>query len=197
MTYRLSDGVLEVRTRIDNLSREPMPVAIGFHPYFQLTDSVRNDWTLDVGARTHWLLAANKTPTGQTEPADTFFEGDRHAVPLSRFATRPIDEVFSDLERDAQGRGRVTVKGVKQSLTVTLGPKFRTVLVFTTVPGPPPGGGGQGGGAPRAAMRSRSRRHRRRSAPVRPCPSAPGTPARRRPIAGSWRWSRWRASVIP
>jgi aldose 1-epimerase len=57
MTYRLADGELEVRTRIDNLSREPMPVAIGFHPYFQLTDSVRDDWTLDVGARTHWLLA--------------------------------------------------------------------------------------------------------------------------------------------
>jgi aldose 1-epimerase len=62
-------------------------------------------------------------------------------VPLSRFATRPIDEVFSDLDRDAQGRGKVTVKGVKQSLTVSVGPKFKTVLVFTTVPGPPAGGG--------------------------------------------------------
>src|SRR5262245_51678688 len=35
MTYRLTDGVLEVKTRIENLSTEPMPVAIGFHPYFQ------------------------------------------------------------------------------------------------------------------------------------------------------------------
>jgi aldose 1-epimerase len=32
MTYRLQDGVLEVQTRIENLSIEPMPVAIGFHP---------------------------------------------------------------------------------------------------------------------------------------------------------------------
>ena len=147
MTYRLADGTLEVRTRIDNLSREPMPVAIGFHPYFQLTDSVRNDWTLDVGARTHWLLSPTKIPTGQTEPADAFFEGDRHAVPLGRFATRSIDDVFSDLDRDAQGRGRITVKGMKQSLTVAVGPKFRTLLVFTTAPGPQPGAGGGGGGA--------------------------------------------------
>ena len=34
MTHRLRDGVLEVSTRIDNLSVEPMPVVIGFHPLF-------------------------------------------------------------------------------------------------------------------------------------------------------------------
>jgi len=135
MTYRLVGGVLEVRTRIDNLSNEPMPVAIGFHPYFQLTDSVRNDWTLNVGAKTHWLLAPNKTPTGETEPAAAFFGGDPHKVPLQRFATRPIDEVFSDLERDAQGNARVTMTGKEQSVTVRLGPKFKTVLVYSTVPG--------------------------------------------------------------
>ncbi len=39
MTYRLSDGTLEVETMIANMSAEPMPVSIGFHPYFQLTDS--------------------------------------------------------------------------------------------------------------------------------------------------------------
>ena len=42
MTYRVQDGMLEVRTRIDSLSDERMPVAIGFHPYFQLTDSPRD-----------------------------------------------------------------------------------------------------------------------------------------------------------
>ena len=33
--------------------REPMPVAIGFHPYFRLTDSPRDEWTLSMDARTH------------------------------------------------------------------------------------------------------------------------------------------------
>src|SRR5262245_57762983 len=65
MTYRLMDGVLEVKTTIENLSAEPMPVAIGFHPYFQLTDSTREDWVLSIGAKTHWLLAQNKIPTGE------------------------------------------------------------------------------------------------------------------------------------
>ena len=51
MTYRLQDGVLQVTTKIANLSTDPMPVAIGFHPYFQLTDSKREDWTVSVGAQ--------------------------------------------------------------------------------------------------------------------------------------------------
>ena len=63
----------EVQTTIVNLSTDPMPVAIGFHPYFQLTDSFRDEWTLSVGARTHWLLTANTVPTGATEPIERFF----------------------------------------------------------------------------------------------------------------------------
>jgi aldose 1-epimerase len=63
MTYRLSDGTLEVETSIANMSAEPMPVSIGFHPYFQLTDSPRDEWTISVGARTHWKLMPNKLPT--------------------------------------------------------------------------------------------------------------------------------------
>lgn len=148
MTYRLAEGTMEVRTRIDNLANEPMPVGIGFHPYFTLPEGGRNDWTIDVGARTHWKLSETKIPTGETQPADVFFEGDRRNVPLSRFATRLIDDVFSDLDRDAQGRGKVTVKNGKQSLTVTVGPNYKTMLVYSTVPPQPnaaPGGGGGGG----------------------------------------------------
>src|SRR3954451_5689999 len=52
MTYRLQNGVLEVATLIRNMAAEPMPVAIGFHPYFRLADSPRDDWTISVGART-------------------------------------------------------------------------------------------------------------------------------------------------
>src|SRR5262245_28846917 len=36
ITHRLQDGILEVETAIVNMSAEPMPIAIGFHPYYQL-----------------------------------------------------------------------------------------------------------------------------------------------------------------
>jgi aldose 1-epimerase len=72
MTYRVQDGALEVHTRIDSLSDERMPVAIGFHPYFQLTDSPREDWRIAIGAKTHWKLEPRKLPTGETEPITQF-----------------------------------------------------------------------------------------------------------------------------
>jgi aldose 1-epimerase len=148
MTYRLADGVLEVRTQIENLSVEPMPVAIGFHPYFQLTDSAREDWVLSIGAKAHWLLADNKIPTGETEPADKFFP-DRKAVPLKDF---DLDHVFGDLDRDAQGRALMSVKGKTQQLDVLLGPNYRSIVLYSPNPANARGGGGRGGrGGPPAA----------------------------------------------
>ena len=147
MTYKLSGGVLEVRTKIDNLSAVPMPVAIGFHPYFALTDSVRNDWVLNAPLKSHWLLSDIKVPSGEIEPSETFFGGDSHSVPLSRFATKGIDDVFSDIERDDQGRGTISIQGAHQSISLTVGPKFRSIVLFSTVPAPPGGGGGRGGAA--------------------------------------------------
>jgi aldose 1-epimerase len=151
MTYRLANGAMEVHTRLDNQSAEPMPVAIGFHPYFALTDSVRKDWTLSAPLKKHWLLTDTKVPTGQTEPAENFFGGDPHAVPLSRFADKPIDDVFSDIERDAKGRGTITFKGASQSISLTAGPNFKGFVLFSTVPMPPNAGRGGAGRGPAAA----------------------------------------------
>jgi aldose 1-epimerase len=131
MTYRLQDGILEVRTRISNLSGEPMPVAIGFHPYFQLTDSRRDDWTISVGARTHWLLAPNKIPTGATEPIERLFD----APSATALRDRVLDDVFSDLVRDSRGRATISVAGRSQRLAVTLGPNYRAAVVWAPTPG--------------------------------------------------------------
>jgi aldose 1-epimerase len=145
MTYRLEDGVLEVRTKIENLSTEPMPVAIGFHPYFQLTDSTRADWTLSIAAKTQWLLADNKIPSGETQPIEKFFP-DPKAVPLKDF---DLDHVFGDLERDAQGRAVMSVKGKTQQLDVILGPNYRSIVLYSPNPANARGGGGgRGRGAP-------------------------------------------------
>ncbi len=103
MTYRLQGGLLEVRTRIENLLSEPMPVSVGFHPYFQLTDSTRDDWTISVGARTHWVLAQpTKLPTGETQPITHVF-ADPAAAPLK---DHDLDHVFGDLVRDSSGGAR-------------------------------------------------------------------------------------------
>jgi aldose 1-epimerase len=127
MTYRMQQGVLEVQTTITNLSGEPMPVAIGFHPYYQLSDSPRDDWTISVAARTHWLLAANKIPTGDTEPIARIFPQPASTT----LRGYDLDDVFSDLDRDAQGRATMSVAGKSQRLDVMLGPNFRSVVIWS------------------------------------------------------------------
>ena len=51
MTHRLQNGALAVTTTIENLSAQPMPLSIGFHPYFQLPGSDRSEWVVSVPAR--------------------------------------------------------------------------------------------------------------------------------------------------
>lgn len=127
MTYRVQDGALEVRTRIDSLSDEPIPVAIGFHPYFQLTDSPREEWRLSVAAKTHWLLDERKLPTGQTQPIAGILPDPKNV--LVKDVT--LDDIFTDLGRDEQGRATMSLIGRKQQLDVVVGPKFRTILVLS------------------------------------------------------------------
>ncbi|MEO5739888.1 MAG: aldose 1-epimerase, partial [Vicinamibacterales bacterium] len=130
MTHRLRDGVLEVATRIDNLSIEPMPVAIGFHPFFQLTDSPRDEWTMSVAARTHWQVSDAKMPSGVTQPIDKFF-ADPAAVQL---APLELDDVFSDLVRDARGQATMSLRGTTQRLDVVLGANYRAVVIYAPKP---------------------------------------------------------------
>jgi aldose 1-epimerase len=133
ITHRLRNGVLEVATAIHNMSAEPMPVAIGFHPYFQLTDSRRDEWTLSIGARTHWLLAPTKVPTGATQPIDRLFPNPR-AVALRDY---DLDDVFGDLTRDPSGRAVMAVRGKTQKIEVMLGRRWRSAVVWAPKPNAP------------------------------------------------------------
>ena len=137
MTYTLREGVMQVTTRIHNLSHDPMPVAIGFHPYFQLTDSTRDEWTISVGAKTHWLLDSNKVPTGETQPIESFFP-DPKVIPLKDF---DLDHVFGDLVRDGSGQAVMTLKGKAQQLDVAVGPNYRAMVIYAPKPVPPAAGG--------------------------------------------------------
>jgi aldose 1-epimerase len=139
MTYRLSDGVLEVKLKLHNLSTEPMPVSIGFHPYYQLTDSPREDWTIAIGAKKQWLLNSDKIPTGETAPIEQMF-ADSNRIALKDY---DFDHVFGDLIRDRNGRALMRVKGKSQQLDVLFGAKYGASVVYSPKPNPanPPSNG--------------------------------------------------------
>lgn len=129
MTYRLQDGVLEVWTKVTNHSVDPMPVSLGYHPYYQLTDSPREEWTVSIPARARWLLSYQKVPTGVTEPTDKFFPGGKGTL-----KDYNLDDVFSDLVRDPQGRATVTLKGRKQQLDIIQGPNYKSLVIYSPNP---------------------------------------------------------------
>ena len=128
MTYRLADGAVEVETAIDNQSTEPMPVGIGYHPYFRLDDAPRDQWKVHLAARDHLMLSDQLIPTGERKPVE-------FADPLP-LAGVQLDDVFSGLERGGDGAARFWVEGVKQRITVRYGAKYTVAVVYA-----PPGRG--------------------------------------------------------
>ena len=125
MTHRLKDGVLEVTVKLNNLSTSPMPVAIGFHPYFQVNDSPRDEWTFSVGAKTHWIGKQN-IPTGETEPIENVIT---NAAGESLKGVK-LDDVFGDLIRDSSGKATMWVQGKSERVEVIFGPKFKAAVVY-------------------------------------------------------------------
>jgi aldose 1-epimerase len=126
MTYRLRDGVLEVETIIENLSTDPMPVSIGFHPYFQVNDAPRDQWTVHLAAKEHVELNDKLTPTGETKPVDS-------PKPVS-LAGRQLDDVYTSLERDSNGIAEFWVLGKQERVKVRYGANFKVAVVYA-----PPG----------------------------------------------------------
>jgi aldose 1-epimerase len=122
MTYRLADGVLEVETTLHNQAREPLPVAVGYHPYFQLHDSHRDQWKVHLAARDHLVLSDQLIPTGERKPVEF---SDPHGLDSG-----PLDDVFGNLIREADGRARFWVQGQKERVTVAYGPKYPVAVVF-------------------------------------------------------------------
>jgi aldose 1-epimerase len=122
MTYRLANAELEVETVLDNLSAEPMPVAIGYHPFFQLDDSPRERWKVHLAAREHLPLNGQLIPTGERRPVAF---ADPHPLRVA-----PLDDVFTGLVRGPDGRAHFWVEGDHQRITVTYGPKYPVAVVF-------------------------------------------------------------------
>jgi galactose mutarotase-like enzyme len=68
VAVRLSASRLRVETAVRPTGRTPVPVAFGWHPYFQLPDRPRDEWDLQLPARAHARLDKRGIPTGRATP---------------------------------------------------------------------------------------------------------------------------------
>lgn len=126
MTYRLAGGALEVSTTIRNTGDEAMPVAIGFHPYFVLPGVSRDEVAVRVPASSHVDTDAKLLATGAFT-ANQLPEW----VPLR---SHPLDDGFTDLIRDPDGRARFSISAGSRGIHVDFGPRYSVAIVYA-----PPG----------------------------------------------------------
>ena len=86
LTIAVRDHGLTVDTKVRPTAQRSVPVAFGWHPYFQLPGTERAGWHLKLPPRTHLELDDRGIPTGETQ--------------VVRRQARPIGErTFDDLYR--------------------------------------------------------------------------------------------------
>ncbi|HYW46523.1 MAG TPA: aldose 1-epimerase [Bryobacteraceae bacterium] len=122
MTYRLANAEVEVETTLENHSDSPMPVAIGYHPYFQLQDAPRDRWKVHLAARERLVLDSLLIPTGERKPVEL--------ADSQTLAALDLDDVFTNLVRGPDGRAQFQVEGTAQRITVTYGPRYPVAVVY-------------------------------------------------------------------
>jgi aldose 1-epimerase len=128
MMYRLMDGVLEVETSIENLSIAAMPVSLGYHPYFQVNDAPRDEWKVTIPARNLVKLTATLVPSGE-------LAANPHSKPVMLKGVT-LDDVFTELVRNAAGFAVFSVEGQREKVAVEYGPGYPVAVVYA-----PPGRG--------------------------------------------------------
>jgi galactose mutarotase-like enzyme len=72
--------------------------------------------------RAHLVFNGQLIPTGERKPVET---SDPHALEHGQ-----LDDVFSDLVRDGDGRARFWVEGLRQRVTVAYGPRYPVAVVY-------------------------------------------------------------------
>ncbi len=123
MTYRLSNGELETSITVENLGAEPMPLAIGFHPYFRIPGVPRAECIAHIPARTAVVTDRLLCATGELRP-NTLPD----PTPL---ATQVLDDGFTDLIREPSGEAVFRLEGGGRSIEVGFGPKWQVAVVYS------------------------------------------------------------------
>ena len=117
LTHRLRAGSLEIELAVENHCEEPLPLCIGFHPYFRLPESTRDRWRIQIPAREQVTLSEKKVPTGERTPVDSGWRD---------LAGQSYDTVFTTLTGDD-----FLVSGGARSLAVHFGVKFPVAVIYS------------------------------------------------------------------
>lgn len=130
----LRNDALDIVVTSKNVGKEPLPMAIGSHPYFALPSGDRTQARLQVPAEKRVLVDNydNVFPTGQIESVKgTHY--DFTAAAGKPLGSMFLDECFTGLQRDAEGRVVVNVTDPAANYGVrimALSPDIKAIQVY-------------------------------------------------------------------
>jgi aldose 1-epimerase len=132
--YALSDKGLRVTSTATNVGCEACPYGSGAHPYLTVGTETVDTIVLRAPGRTLLRFDDRGLPV-DTAPVDG--TGYDFRVPRAIGATK-LDNAFTDLERDGEGRARVELRHPERetTLSVWLGESYPYLQLFTGDPLP-------------------------------------------------------------
>ncbi|OBF67474.1 aldose epimerase [Mycobacterium sp. 852002-51971_SCH5477799-a] len=124
VTVRLSDRTLTVRTTVTATGDRAVPLCFGFHPYLQLPDAPRAEWTIETPPLRHLALDDEGLPTGDSKP-----------VPASEEALR--DKAFDDAFDQVAEGSVFAVSGGGRRIEVHFEQGYPAAQIFAPAPDDP------------------------------------------------------------
>ena len=108
---------LGIRTELSATGDRAVPVAFGYHPYFQLPDVPRAEWELTLPVRRRMRLDERFLPTGETEAVEI------EPGPLG-------DAVYDDLFTEIEPSPVFALAGGGRRLEVAFGDSYQVAVVY-------------------------------------------------------------------
>jgi aldose 1-epimerase len=130
----LSDDVMDIAVTAKNVGSEPLPMAIGFHPYFNFPSSDREQGRLFLAAdmRAPATNYDDVFPTGEVVPVkDTPFDfTDPKGTALG---TMFMDDAFTHLQRGSDGDAHIEIIDPKAHYglrILAISPEIKAIQVY-------------------------------------------------------------------
>ena len=132
--YSLSEAGLSVTSSATNIGREACPYGSGAHPYVTLGTDTVDTVLLRAPGRTMLQTDARGIPAGATPVAGTDYDFTQSRA----IGATTLDNAFTDLERDDDGRARVELRHPdgRARLTFWLDGSYGYLQLFTGDPLP-------------------------------------------------------------
>ena len=117
VTATLAGETLSMTTEVRPTGDPPVPLAFGWHPYFQIPGVPRDEWRLTLPVRRRGELDGRMVPTGRDRPVSPF---------SAALGSRSFDDLFTELEPDPV----FVLEGGDRRIAVAMGAGYSIAQVY-------------------------------------------------------------------